>query len=284
MESPIKRAISGDVNGSPEGIGRRYEAILRLSELLSQCQEPEGLTEILSEELHEFLTFLRFYIIVYKENSTEVEWSVLGREKEQIASYADVPVQQRPSWQAYITQEPFHIHDWKTDKSIPARLKEGVASLGRDVGPLVFVPLTTPHRRLGALGMSGSPGTVCTDDDIAFLRLIGRVVAFAIHDNFNLRQAAAARAELQRQNDRLQRSERELREVVERIPGMTWTAAPRLQAQTAIALMFFAGLRPVRLAVLGGKTTAAKHSTRNRACRASTPLIPKQREPQNPFS
>ena len=106
MESVIKRAMSGDANGSPEGTGRRYEAILRLSEALSRCQEPEDLTEILSEELREFLTVLQFYIIVYKENSTEVEWAVLGREKNQIASYADVPVQQRPSWQAYITQEP----------------------------------------------------------------------------------------------------------------------------------------------------------------------------------
>jgi len=220
MEPLTKREISGDVNGSPEEIGRRYEAILRLSEVLSQCQEPEDLTEILSEELHEFLAFLQFYIIIYKENSTEVEWAVVGREKNQVASYADVPVQQRPSWQAYITQEPFLIHDWKTDKTIPARLKEGVASLGLDVGPLVFVPLTMPHRRLGALGMAGPPGTVYTNDHIAFLRLIGRVVAFAIDDNFNLRQAETARAELERQNDRLRRSE-----VIETMPSMAWSAA-----------------------------------------------------------
>jgi formate hydrogenlyase transcriptional activator len=199
MESVIKREMSGAAGGSPEGIGRRYEAILRLSEALSRCQEPEDLTEILSEELREFLTFLQFYIIVYKENSTEVEWAVLGREKNQIASYADVPVQQRPSWQAYITQEPFRIDDWKTDERIPARLKDGVASLGLDVGPLVFVPLTSPQRPLGALGVSGPPGTVFTEEDVAFLRLVGRVVAFAIDDNFNRRQAETARAELQRQ-------------------------------------------------------------------------------------
>jgi hypothetical protein len=54
--------------------------------------------------------------------------------------------------------------------------------------------------------------------DISFLRLIGRIVAFAIDDNFNLKQAEAANAELQRQNERLQRSERELCEVIETIP------------------------------------------------------------------
>src|ERR1700692_3477788 len=101
--------------------GRRYEAVLRLSEALSLCQEPEDLTKILSEQLREFLDFLQFYIVIYKENSTEVEWAVVGRRKSLVAGYADVPVEQRPSWQAYTTQEPFHIHDWNTDERVPAR-------------------------------------------------------------------------------------------------------------------------------------------------------------------
>ncbi|HEX4748209.1 MAG TPA: sigma 54-interacting transcriptional regulator, partial [Bryobacteraceae bacterium] len=203
---------------------RRYEAVLRLSEALSICREPEELTKTLSEQLGEFLDFFQFYIIVYRENSTDVEWAVLGSEKSLISAYADVPVQERPSWRAYATQEAFHIADWNTDERVPARLKEGIAAKGLEIGPLVFVPLTTPHRHLGALGISGFPGTVYSSDDISFLRLIGRVVAFAIDDNFNLRKAEAAQAELQRQNDQLQRSEKELEEVIEMIPVMAWSA------------------------------------------------------------
>jgi PAS domain S-box-containing protein len=209
----------------PRSDGRRYEALLRLSEALSICPEPEDLTKILAEQLREFLEFLQFYIVTYKENSTEVEWAVVGREKSLVAGYADVPVEQRPSWQAYVTQEPFHIADWTTDERVPARFKRGIAAQGLDVGPLVFVPLTTPHRRLGALGMSGTPGTRYNSEDISFLRLIGRVVAFAIDDNFNLKRAEGAQRELQCQNERLQRSERELREVIETIPSMAWSAA-----------------------------------------------------------
>ena len=218
--------MSKDGYSPPQSDGRRYEAVLRLSEALSVCTEPEDLTKILAEELRGFLDFLQFYIIVYKEKSSEVEWAVVGREKSLMAAYADVPVEQRPSWQAYTTQEPFHIHDWSTDARVPARLKQGIAAQGLDVGPLVFVPLTTPHRRLGALGMSASPGTVYSNDDVSFLRLVGRVVAFAIDDNFNLRRAEVAQRELQRQNELLQRSERELREVIETIPSMAWSAAP----------------------------------------------------------
>ena len=103
--------------------GRRYEAVLRLSEALSLCQEPEDLTKILSEQLREFLDFLQFYIVVYKENSTEVEWAVVGREKSLVSAYADVPVQQRPSWQAYNRQEPIYIRHWDTDEGVPSRLQ-----------------------------------------------------------------------------------------------------------------------------------------------------------------
>ncbi len=217
--------MSPEISIRVSDTGQRYEALLRISEALSACREPEDLTSILSDHLREFLDFFQFYIIVYKENSTEVEWAVVGSEKSLISAYADVPVQERPSWRAYATQEPFHIADWDADERVPARLKQGIAAQGLQIGPLVFVPLTTPHRRLGALGMSGRPGTAYSSEDIAFLSLIGRVVAFAIDDNFNLRQAEAAQRELQRQNERLQRSERELREVIETIPVMAWSAA-----------------------------------------------------------
>jgi PAS domain S-box-containing protein len=223
--SPRTKLGTGEGPYAPAQVaGGRYEAVLRLSEALSQCRDPEDLTTILSEELPEFLTFLQFYIVVYKENSDEVEWAVVGQEKSLITAYANVPVQERPSWQAYKTQEPFHIRDWDTDARVPAQLRKGVADLGLDPGPLVFVPLTTPHRRLGALGMSGPLGTAYTSEDVSFLQLIGRVVALRISDSFNLQQAEAARLELERQNERLQRAERELREVIETMPCLAWSA------------------------------------------------------------
>ena len=141
-----KREMSPNVSIRASDTGQRYEALLRISEALSACREPEDLTKILSEELGEFLDFFQFYIIVYKENSTDVEWAVVGSEKSLVSAYADVPVQERPSWRAYATQEPFHIADWDGDERVPPRLKEGIVAQGLKIGPLVFVPLTTPHR------------------------------------------------------------------------------------------------------------------------------------------
>jgi PAS domain S-box-containing protein len=256
MSSLTKRGTGGRAYSPPQVAARRYEAVLRLSEALSQCREPEDLTAILAEELREFLTFLQFYIVLYTENSDEVEWAVVEREKKIAFTYAGVPIQERPSWHAYKTQEPFHIREWDTDERVPANLKKGVAALGLEVGPLVFVPLTTPDRRLGALGMSGPLGTVYTSEDVSFLQLIGRVVALRISDSFNLRQAEAARLELKRQNDRLQRTERELREVIETIPCLAWTATADGNAEFFNRRWLeYAGLTPHQAQGTGWTTT-----------------------------
>jgi transcriptional regulator with GAF, ATPase, and Fis domain len=163
-----KNDMNGNASIPRRTHGSRYEAVLRISEALSACRETEDLTRVLSEQLREFLDFFQFYIIVYKENSAEIEWAVVGSEKNLISAYADVPVEDRPSWRAYATQEPFHIADWDADERVPARLKRGIADQGLHIGPLVFVPLTTPHRRLGALGMSGPPGAIYSAEDIFF--------------------------------------------------------------------------------------------------------------------
>ena len=165
--------MTGEVDILSRSDGRRHEAVLRLSEALSLCPEPEDLTKVLFEQLREFLAFLQFYIIVYKEKSSEVEWAVVGREKSLMAAYADVPVEQGPSWWGYSTQEPFHIRDCSTDGRVPARLKQEIAAQGLRVGPIVFVPLTTPQRRVGALGVSGLPGSVPNSGEEASIEMTG---------------------------------------------------------------------------------------------------------------
>jgi hypothetical protein len=50
-----KREISPGVSLQERGEGKRYEALLRISEAISACREPEDLTRILSEQLGEIL-------------------------------------------------------------------------------------------------------------------------------------------------------------------------------------------------------------------------------------
>ena len=183
-----------------QGETQRYQAVLRISEALFACQTCEELARILADQLGKVLSFDDLEVIVFKENSKEIEWQVCAKGR---LGAPEAPVEELPAWHVYDSQDTLLINDWKADERFP-RLKELVAKTDIDIGSVVRVPLMTPHQRLGTLGIASRFGTIYSVDDIGFLRLIARVVALAIEDRLNLTKEQEARAELQRQNDRLQ--------------------------------------------------------------------------------
>ncbi len=176
----------------------RYEAVVRISEALAASGEPEELAKRLANELEEFLHFDHLYIAVLKENSKEVEYHVRGRGK---FALPDLPMEELPIWEAIASPDPVRVIDWLGEQR-SARFKEWVKQMGFASG--ISIPLSTPHRRLGTLGVARDKWESFSEEDIGFLRLIGRVVAFALDDGLNLKRAQDARACLQQQNERLQ--------------------------------------------------------------------------------
>src|SRR2546428_1704792 len=183
-----------------QGETQRYQAVLRISEALFACQTCEELARILADQLGKVLSFDDLEVIVFKENSKEIEWQVCAKGR---LGAPEAPVEELPAWHVYDSQDTLLISDWNTDERFP-RLKQLVAKTGVEIGSVVRVPLMTPYQRLGTLGIASRRGTTYRADDIGFLRLIARVVALAIEDRLNLTKEQEARAELQRQNDRLQ--------------------------------------------------------------------------------
>jgi formate hydrogenlyase transcriptional activator len=177
---------------------QRYEAVLRISEALSTCQQPEKLAASLADEIEKFLPFDHLYLGVVKENSKEVEYLVCGKGT---VPLPDLPIEELPIWEVLNSQDPLHIVHWDAEQRSP-RFKHWAKEIG--LGSGVSIPMATPHRRLGSFGIGRDTMTPFSDDDIGFLSLIGRVVAFAIDDGLNLRRAHRTQARLQTQNERLQ--------------------------------------------------------------------------------
>jgi formate hydrogenlyase transcriptional activator len=190
--------MSPDVAIARESFNQRYDAVLRISEALYVCCEPEDLAKTLAEEVGNFLHFDHLYLTILQENSKEIEYLVWGKGP---LPFPDLPIEELPTWHAMATGEPQQTIDWDTEDRYP-RFKPWAKKLG--LGSSVRVPLTTPHRRLGVLGMTRDAVNPFSADEISFLRLIGRVVAFALDDGLNLRRAQSTQACLQIQNDRLQ--------------------------------------------------------------------------------
>jgi formate hydrogenlyase transcriptional activator len=176
----------------------RYEAVVRISEALAASSEPEALAKILANELEEFLHFDHLYIAVLKENSKEVEYRVRGKGD---VPLPDLPMEELPIWEAIASPDPVRVVDWFGEDRSP-RFKQWVKRMGFGSG--ISIPLSTPHRRLGTMGIARDKWEPFSDEDIGFLRLLARVVAFALDDGLNLKRAQDARACAQQQNERLQ--------------------------------------------------------------------------------
>src|ERR1700746_336729 len=175
---------------APQSDTPRYEAVVRISEAIAACREPEQLATTLADEIGKFLNFDHLYLVVLKENSKEIEYLLWG--KSPIPS-PDLPMEELPTWAAINSRDPEHTPDWDTEERFP-RFKEYAKKI--KLGSSIRVPLITPHRRLGVFGIIRDLVNPFTDEEIDLLRLIGRVVAFALDDGLNLRRS-------QQQNERL---------------------------------------------------------------------------------
>jgi formate hydrogenlyase transcriptional activator len=192
--------VSSSIAEQPTSNTQRLEAVLRISEAVFACRDPEALAKVLADQLGEVLSFDHLDLSVFKENSRDIEWRSWGKGPRNVP---EVPVEELPAWHVFDSQEPLLIVDWKKDERFP-HLKELVATKGIDLGSVLRIPLTTPHGRLGTLGIASRVGISYSNEDVNLMRRIASVVAFAVDDAFNLRKAQQAQAELQRQNDRLQ--------------------------------------------------------------------------------
>jgi formate hydrogenlyase transcriptional activator len=183
-------AMGTDPIIASQGDSQRYKAVMRIGEAIAACREPRELASTLADEIGDFLHFDLLYLAIFKENSSEIEYLVWGKGS---LPFPDLPIEDWPMWHAMASEDPQHTADWDTEERFP-RFKEWAKKMR--LGSGVRVPLTTPHRRLGSYGIGRDTVNPFSEEDVCFLALIGRVVAFALDDGLNLRSA-------QQQNERL---------------------------------------------------------------------------------
>ena len=164
---------------------------MRISEAIAACRKPKELATTLADEIGKLLNFDHLYFVVAKENSEEIEHLVRGKGR---LPLPDLPIEEWPWWEAVRSRDPQQTADWNTEERYP-RFKEWAKRIG--LGSGLRVPLTTPHRRLGVFGIIRDTVNPFSEEEISFLELIGRVVAFALDDGLNFRRA-------QHQNEQLQ--------------------------------------------------------------------------------
>ncbi len=180
--------MSTEVLSSSPSSTYRYKAVLDISKALSAYRNPEELASILADKLGQFLRFNHLDVVTFKENSPEVECLAWGKGSLPVPSLS---AEELCAWQLFDTEEPLHIADWNKDERFPS-LKRFTATNGIDIGSVVRVPLTAPHRRLGTLGLAAPSGIAYGAEDISFLQMI----ALAIENALTFKEVSELRDKL----------------------------------------------------------------------------------------
>src|ERR1700746_550247 len=130
MGSYVFKDIGGESVVAAVSSAGLYEAVVRISQGLSCCRNPQQLAKSLAAELGQFVSLDHLDIAIFKENSDDIEWLEWGKGG---LSFPEIPVEEISSWHAYYLNDPLHIADWSIDQRFP-RLSQSLAGAGVKIG------------------------------------------------------------------------------------------------------------------------------------------------------
>jgi formate hydrogenlyase transcriptional activator len=180
---------------------RQLEALLEVSEAISQQRDLTELFHDLSERLHAVVDFDFLTLTLHDPARNVMRLHILEtRIPHDKAIGSETPVDGHPSGLVWQTQETFVVSDTAEEERYPQfmqRLRdEGVRSFA-------LVPLTTAQRRLGAMGFGRIIPRRITEGELAFMKRVACQVAVAVDNALNLETSQAYHTQLAHERDRL---------------------------------------------------------------------------------
>jgi formate hydrogenlyase transcriptional activator len=165
---------------SCEALASRYEALIRLAEVIRSKPEEEDLFETLVSELHQVVPFDG--ISQLDPGANRVRWQFLEPYKgklEAMRAVSAFPRDETAAWWVYRNQQPIMI-----------RVGDGGTHFPRSVGRLAKIglrslyalPLSTAHRQLGSLTFASHLDDAYSTEDQQFLSLVADKIALAMDD------------------------------------------------------------------------------------------------------
>ncbi|MCI0356211.1 MAG: sigma 54-interacting transcriptional regulator [Acidobacteria bacterium] len=193
-----------------QSLAARYEALIRVSQVISTHHDCKDLFRSLAAELRQVVQFDYLAVVLYDATVHRMCLHLLdGSDPDRVLEQPEVKTEEMFAWWVYQHQQPLVIPSLEKETRFP-RLTEFLIKQG--IQSTCAVPLTTAHRRLGALGFGSRLPAAYSEEETRLLWLVADVVALAIDDalNFeasNMAQAESrlAQAELQKKRDELQR-------------------------------------------------------------------------------
>ncbi len=177
------------------------QALLEVSESIASHRDLSELFHDLAERLHRVVNFHFLNLVLADPARNVMRLSILeSRGPTTIRPNLELPVEKSPSGLVWQTQKPLLVLDVEEETRFPY-----IMQLLREhnVKSLCMLPLTTAHRRLGAMGFGSIQPRAYGESDLEFLTQVAKQVAVAVDNALNFQSSQSYQQQLARERDRL---------------------------------------------------------------------------------
>src|SRR5262245_47320093 len=159
----------------------KYRALLEISEALVAHQECGALFASLWESLRKLIRFDLLVLILQTEEGSSVAYRMaIAGEDEIDAEDTKIPLTGTPSGLVIETQKPLYVADFDSETRFIPQMMELFRRYQIQSG--FWVPLTTTHRRLGALSFASRQLDPYGAEDREFMEVVARQVAISVEN------------------------------------------------------------------------------------------------------
>lgn len=180
---------------------QQYQALLEVASTIAAHRDLQDLFHELARCLHAVVQFDYLLLILHESRDNQMRLHVLETAGQRPAPpAAPLTPEESPGGEAWLTQRPVLIPDMEVENRWPV-----ITGMLRanGISASCYLPLTTAHRRLGALGFGSCSPAVYTPEDVDFMQQVARQVAVAVDNALNGEQIRCYQQQLQRERDRL---------------------------------------------------------------------------------
>jgi formate hydrogenlyase transcriptional activator len=179
----------------------RYRALLQVSESIATNRDLPDLFRSLAALLHRLVPFDFICLTLPDPARDVVRLHVLESSlPTRIQAGLEIPMAENIRQLVWENQQPLVISHLERDERFPV-----ISNLLRQDGvrSLCVLPLTTAHRRVGAMGIGSVEESAYDAADLEFLRQVAVQVAVAVDNALNSQNTQTYQQELARERDRL---------------------------------------------------------------------------------
>ncbi|HEV8041218.1 MAG TPA: sigma 54-interacting transcriptional regulator [Bryobacteraceae bacterium] len=182
----------------------QYQALLEISQSVASHRDLTALFRDLVERLPRVVSFDWLWLVLHDPTRNRMRLHVLEGPARSGANQntwpIERPMEESPSALVWSTQEPLVVHnlaqDTRYSKAFQLLMDNGVRSC-------TILPLTTAHRRLGAVGFGYGGPRSDSEVDVEFLRQVALQIAVAVDNALAHQEAHELQAALAEERDRL---------------------------------------------------------------------------------